>query len=315
MVHNETISERTQYIKSLALDEGFTAVGFARAKYLDKEAKALESWLNANYHGKMGYMERYFDMRVDPRLLVDNAKTVISFLFNYYTEKEYSESYKVARYAQGKDYHKILKKKLRRIFSAYQEKYGVRNARIFVDSGPVLERDWALRAGLGWIGKNTLLIHPKLGSYYFLAEIIIDETFTYDVPMRDYCGTCTKCIDACPTDAIAEEGYVLDATKCISYLTIELKDEIDVQFKDDMQQWIFGCDICQEVCPWNRFSRPTPEPDFLQRDTIQHIERGELLEWTEDIFSELVINSPLRRTGLEKIKSTTQFVRSANDPV
>ena len=218
-----------------------------------------------------------------------------------------AEAFKISRYAYGEDYHKVVRRKLKALVTDLKKELGDFHARVFVDSAPVLERDWAKRSGQGWIGKNTLLIHPKKGSYFFLAEIILDVELEYDHPMRDHCGTCTKCIDACPTEAISSEGYILDGSKCISYLTIELKSQIPESFKDQMQGWIFGCDICQEVCPWNRFSSPHQEPAFEMPDTLHAMKNDDWIELTQDVFSEMFSQSPLKRAGYKKLMKTLQF--------
>jgi epoxyqueuosine reductase len=218
------------------------------------------------------------------------------------------ESFKISRYAYGEDYHKVVRRKLKALVSDLKKEIGDFNARVFVDSAPVLERDWAKRSGQGWIGKNTLLIHPKKGSYFFLAEIILDVELEYDHPMRDHCGTCTKCIDACPTEAISPEGYVMDGSKCISYLTIELKSKIPASFKDQMEGWIYGCDICQEVCPWNRFSTPHHEPAFEISDHLREMKREDWLEITEEVFAGLFSKSAVKRAGYAGLKRNIQFL-------
>ena len=240
---------------------GFFLCTVAKAEFMTEEAMRLEQWLNQNYQGEMSYLNNHFDKRVDPTLLVPGAKSVISLAYNYYNEEKQSnpDAPQLAMYAYGKDYHKIVKKKLLQLFDWMKEAFGEVDGRVFVDSAPVLERDWARRSGLGWVGKNTLLIHPRIGSWFFLAEIISDLEMEYDAPMSDYCGTCTRCIDACPTDAISPAGYIMDGSKCISYLTIELKNKLPAEYKDKMENWMFGCDICQQVCPWNRFAEPHQE--------------------------------------------------------
>ena len=257
-------------IKEYAKTIGFDGIGFAKAQKLNQEAIRLENWLNKKHHGKMSYMEQNFDKRVDPTLLVPGAKTIISLSYNYHNpvKNKDSDAPKIASYAYGRDYHKVVKKKLKYLFEYIQSIAGNVEGRYFVDSAPVLEREWAARSGLGWVGKNTLLIKPKNGSYFFLAEIILDLEIEYDAPIKDYCGTCTRCIDACPTNAISPNGYLLEASKCISYLTIELRDEIPYEFKDKMEGWMFGCDICQEVCPWNRFATKHNEEDLDRKSVV-----------------------------------------------
>ena len=313
--------EKTQKLKDLALRHGFMGVGISKAERLDDEARKLEEWLSNGYHGEMAYMTNHFDMRVDPTQLMPGAKSVVSLLYNYYpempdagyqissTHSESSplESFKISKYAYGEDYHKVVRKKLKELVNELKKEFGDFHGRVFVDSAPVMERDWAKRSGLGWIGKNTLLIHPKKGSYFFLAEIILDVDFDYDQPIRDHCGTCTKCIDACPTEAISPEGYVLDGSKCISYLTIELKSKIPEAFRDKMEDWIFGCDICQDVCPWNRFSSPHQEPAFEMKEKMKEITKNDWMEITADVFEELFTTSPIKRTGYEGLKRNILF--------
>lgn len=255
-------------------------------------------------------MANHFDKRVDPRKLVPGAKSVISLAYNYYTEEEQADptAPKISMYAYGRDYHKVVKKKLKNIWRFLQTEIGDINGRLFVDSAPVLERDWARRSGIGWVGKHTLLLNPKKGSYFFLAEIILDVELTYDAPMRDHCGTCTRCIDACPTDAISPNGYVMDGSKCISYLTIELKDDIPAQFKDQMSDYMFGCDICQQVCPWNRFSQPHHEADFGPNQQLLGMKKRDWIDLTEDIFNDLFQGSAVKRTKYEGLKRNIEFL-------
>ena len=247
---------------------------------------------------------------MDPSLLVENAKTVICFSYNYYTETSQSEDIpKIAMYAYGRDYHKVIKKKLKQLSELIKEEFGSFQGRSFVDSAPILERDWARRSGLGWVGKNTLLIHPKKGSYFFLAEMIVDFEVEYDSPIDDYCGTCTKCIDACPTDAIDQNGYVVDGSQCISYLTIELKDEIPIEFKGKMDNYVFGCDICQQVCPWNRFSVEHNEIDFLAQEEFLNMGTSDWHELDEDRFDQLFEGSAVKRTGYKGLKRNIDFIK------
>ena len=309
------MSEKQFFQKQLIIEKakslGFARIGFARASSLDQSAYNLAKWLELGYHGEMKYMENYFDLRKDPRNLVPNAKTVIVLSYNYATKKSQSdaEAPKIAKYAFGRDYHKVLKKKLKKLFLFIQELSNGCQGRFFIDSAPILERDWAELAGLGWKGKNTLLIHPHAGSYFFLAEIILDAEFPYDSPMRDYCGTCRKCIDACPTEAINEKGYVLDARRCISYLTIELKKDIPEEFKSKMDDWVFGCDICQEVCPWNRFSTPHDESDFEPKPILLSMDRQSWFDMKEDEFNEIFENSAVKRTGFQGLKRNLLFLK------
>lgn len=301
----------TEIIRNKALDLGFSFVGMAKAQKMDEESTRLEQWLNKNYHGTMGYMANHFELRTDPTKLVPGAKSVISLMYNYYTDETPSDpsAPKIASYAYGRDYHKVVKKKLKQLSLFMKSEIGDFQGRAFVDSAPVLERDWAKRSGLGWIGKNTLLIHPRKGSYFFLAEIICDLELQYDHPIKDYCGTCTRCIDACPTDAFSENGYLLDASKCISYLTIERKDAIPQEFKGKMENWMFGCDICQEVCPWNRFSEIHNENDFKARPELLEMSKKDWQEITEEIFDEIFRGSPVKRTKYDGLKRNIKFLQ------
>ncbi|MDQ2658025.1 MAG: tRNA epoxyqueuosine(34) reductase QueG [Bacteroidota bacterium] len=304
------IDERTRFVKATAQSLGFSFCGISRAEFLQEEAPRLETWLKKGYHGKMGYLENYFDKRLDPSLLVPGAKSVVSLLYNYYPQKDLPASeYKVARYAYGEDYHFIIKEKLREFIEAIRHAIGQVEGRAFVDSAPVMERAWAKKSGLGWIGKNSLLLNRDAGSFFFLAELIIDLELGYDGPVRDYCGTCTACIDACPTDAISEP-YVVDGSKCISYFTIELKEEIPVEVKGKFENWIFGCDICQEVCPWNRFAKPHNEPRLNPSDDFQNMTKDDWKDLTEDVFKKIFRNSPLKRTNFKGLMRNIDFVES-----
>jgi epoxyqueuosine reductase len=308
-------SQISTQIREIASRLGFDQVGFARAERMDPEAERLEQWLNKGYHGKMSYMENHFEKRVDPTLLVPGAKSVISLVFNYFPEQlqHDPEAPKIARYAYGEDYHKVLKDKLFTMLDEMRAKWGDIQGRCFVDSAPVMERDWAKRSGLGWIGRNTLLIHPKRGSYYFLTELIVDLELEYDHPIKDYCGTCTKCVEACPTDAFVGEGYLLDASKCISYLTIELKEAIPQEFSGKMENWAFGCDICQEVCPWNRFSTPHKESAFQPVEPLLDLSKEEWQEITEEVFNPLFKKSAVQRTGYEGLKRNLRFIAESEE--
>ncbi len=306
----------TQLIREEARRLGFSFVGFAKADRLDEEARRLEAWLNKGQHGQMGYMENHFEKRVDPRKLVPGAKSVVMLMYNHYTDQKQEDpaAPKISKYAYGKDYHFVLKDKLKTLFKFIQAEIGEVGGRVFVDSAPVMERDWAKRAGVGWVGKNTLLIHPKAGSYFFLAELIIDLELVYDNPIKDYCGTCTRCIDACPTDAISPEGYVVDGSKCISYLTIELKDAIPESFRGKMGNWMFGCDICQEVCPWNRFSQPHEEPAFEPHPDLLSLKAREWEELTEEVFRELFRKSAVKRAKYVGLKRNIAFLKGSGLP-
>jgi epoxyqueuosine reductase len=297
-----------QQIKEEAYRLGFEHVGFSKADFLEEEAPRLEQWLTNNYHGKMAYMENWFDKRLDPRLLVDDAKTVISLLLNYYPSQEQNkEAPQISKYAYGRDYHNVIKEKLKELLYFMQENIGDVNGRAFVDSAPVLDRAWAKKSGLGWIGKNGNLINPKSGSFYFIAELIVDLDLPTDAPIRDYCGTCTRCIDACPTQAIISP-QVVDGSKCISYFTIELKEQIPASYKGKFDNWAFGCDTCQDVCPWNRFSKPTKEKDFIPNDERLSWARSEWEEITEDVFKKVFKDSPISRAGFEKIKDNLKLL-------
>ncbi|MCB0594206.1 MAG: tRNA epoxyqueuosine(34) reductase QueG [Lewinellaceae bacterium] len=309
------ITEHTRWIKEEAHRLGFSYAGISRAEQMEEEARRLEAWLNKGRHGDMAYMANHFDKRTDPRKLVPGARSVISLMYNYYTEEtqEDPEAPKISKYAYGKDYHFVLKRKLKSLFYFIEEKIGKVEGRVFVDSAPVLERDWARRSGLGWMGKNTMLIHPRAGSYFFLAEVILDLELECDEPIKDYCGTCRRCIDACPTGAISPEGYILDGSKCISYFTIELKDAIPEQYRGKFENWMFGCDICQEVCPWNRFSRPHDEPAFEPKPELLDKTKQEWEEITEEVFRELFRQSAVKRTQYEGLKRNIAFLKKGRD--
>jgi epoxyqueuosine reductase len=301
--------KHTRFIKQKAQDLGFFFCGISKADFLNEEAPRLENWLNKNHHGKMSYMANYFDERLDPRLLVDDAKSVVSLLLNYYPEERQNpESPKISKYAYGEDYHFVIKDKLKLFFEAIQEEIGEVGGRVFVDSAPVMDKVWAKKSGLGWIGKNSNLLHPKHGSFFFIAELILDLELEHDGPIKDYCGTCTACIDDCPTEAIIEP-YVVDGSKCISYLTIELKDQIlPSEFKGKMDNWMFGCDICQDVCPWNRFSSPHQEPRFYPKTDLMGMTSKEWSEITELTFDELFKLSAVKRTKFEGIKRNIGYL-------
>ena len=260
MIKSSIIHHQTSIIKQEAHRLGFFSCGISKAGFLEEEAPRLENWLNQNMNGQMSYMENHFDKRLDPTLLVDGAKSVISLLLNYYpSELQNQESYKISKYAYGQDYHYVIKEKLKELLFFIQSEIGEVSGRAFVDSAPVLDKAWAAKSGLGWMGKNSNLITQKMGSFYFIAELIVDLDLEYDTATTDHCGSCTACIDACPTEAIVAP-YVVDGSKCISYFTIELKDNLPQEMKGKFDDWIFGCDVCQDVCPWNRFSKPHNEP-------------------------------------------------------
>lgn len=284
--------------------------GIAQAGFLEEEAPRLETWLKQEMHGKMGYMENHFDKRLDPRLLVDGAKSVISLALNYFpSEQQEADAPKISKYAYGTDYHTVIKEKLFQLQNFISENIGEVSGRAFVDSAPVLDRAWAKRAGIGWIGKNSNLINKKSGSFFFLAELIVDLELEYDNAFEtDHCGTCTKCIDACPTDAILSP-FVIDAKKCISYLTIELKDEIPDSFSEKMENWMFGCDICQDVCPWNRFSVPHSEPQFEPNEQLLRMKKEEWLDITEEVFSGIFKHSAVKRTKFKGLIRNIDFLK------
>ena len=305
------IDRNTKLIKDKAKELGFFFCGISKADFLEEEAPRLEKWLSENRNGKMDYMSNHFDMRLDPRLLVDNAKSVVSLLLNYYpTEINNNlDSLKISKYAYGEDYHYIIKDKLKEFFLFIQDEIGEVGGRVFVDSAPVMDKAWAKKSGLGWVGKNSNIINPKNGSFFFIAELILDLELVSDGPMKDYCGTCTRCIDACPTEAIVEP-YVVDASKCISYLTIELKDHVlPNEFKGKMNDWMFGCDICQDVCPWNRFSKPHSEPKFNPHDQLLKMSKADWDDISQEIFSELFKNSAVKRTKFFGLKRNIDFLK------
>ena len=276
---------------------------------MEEEAPRLENYLNKNMNGQMHYMEKHFDKRLDPTKLVEGSKSVVSLLFNYYPEQTQVENtYKISKYAYGMDYHFVLKDRLKDLLNFIQEEIGEVSGRAFTDSAPVLDKAWAAKSGLGWVGKHTLLLTQQRGSFYFVAELIVDLELEYDLPTTDHCGTCTKCIDACPTQAITEP-YVVDGSKCISYLTIELKDNIPSDFKGQYEDWIFGCDICQDVCPWNRFSKAHNEPLFNPHPELLSMTKKDWEEITEDVFKDIFQKSAVKRTKLEGLKRNIQFLR------
>jgi len=302
----------SRLIREEAKRLGFSYTGFSKAEFLNDESRWLEEWLKRGMNGEMSYMANHFDKRVNPTLLAPGAKSVISLMYNYYTEKKQRDTSaaKISMYAFGKDYHKVVKKKLMRLLQFIRNNIGEVNGRAFVDSAPVLEKAWAAKGGIGWMGKNTNIIHPKSGSYFFLAELILDLELEYDGPIKDYCGSCTACIDACPTDAIVKP-YMIDGSKCISYFTIELKDEvIPSEMKGKFENWAFGCDICQEVCPWNRFSTQHNEPEFEPSEQFLNMTRGEWKEITEEVFDKLFKHSPLKRAKFKGLKRNIRFLSS-----
>ncbi|WP_425475170.1 tRNA epoxyqueuosine(34) reductase QueG [Pontibacter coccineus] len=309
-------AHNTYLIKQKAQELGFMFCGISKADFLEEEAPRLENWLKQNMHGQMRYMENHFDKRLDPRLLVEGAKSVVSLLLNYYPEKENQQSgedtYNVSKYAYGTDYHFVIKDKLKTLLNYINEEIGEVGGRCFVDSAPVLDKAWASKSGLGWVGKHTLLITPQAGSFHFVAELIIDLDLEYDGPIKDYCGSCTRCLDACPTDAIVAP-YVVDGSKCISYFTIELKDQLPQEMNGKFGNWIFGCDICQDVCPWNRFSKTHQEPAFEPHPQLKEMKKSDWEEITQEVFAQLFKKSAVKRTGYNGLVRNIRFVEQSPD--
>lgn len=287
--------------------------GISQAGFLEQEAPRLEAWLKNNAHGQMSYMENHFDKRLDPTLLVDDSKSVISLLLNYYPEETQAQIsgediYKISKYAYGQDYHFVIKEKLKELLFSIQENIGEVSGRAFVDSAPVLDKAWASKSGLGWIGKNSNLLSKQVGSFFFIAELIVDLDLEYDNAVTDHCGSCTKCIDACPTEAIVSP-YVVDGSKCISYFTIELKENIPSEMKGKFDDWAFGCDVCQDVCPWNRFSKPHNEPLFNPHPDLLSMTKKDWEEITEDTFRAVFKNSAVKRTKFDGLKRNIDFLK------
>jgi epoxyqueuosine reductase len=304
-------AEKSRFVKTLAANAGFEFCGIAAARPLDDDARKLANWLQQGKHGQMQYMENHFDLRVNPYKLLPGAKSVICFLINYFPDTDQENNIpKISKYAYGKDYHEVIRPKLHSILSQMREKFGDFHGRGFVDSAPVLERSWAVLSGLGWVGKNGNLIHKKSGSFFFIATLIVDLELEYDAPeTADYCGTCTRCIDACPTQAI-EKDKVVNGSKCISYFTIELKQLlIPDSMKEKFDNWMFGCDVCQDICPWNRFSKPTNEPAFTPIPEILHYAEKDWEELTEAGFKKIFDYSPLKRTKYQGIRRNLQFLK------
>ena len=301
----------TELIKNEAKRLGFISCGISRAEFLEDEAPRLEKWLKMKMNGEMKYMENYFEKRLDPSKLVDDAKSVISLSYNYYPKDlQNKEAPKISKYAYGMDYHYVIKEKLIFFLSFIKDKIGDVNGRAFVDSAPILEKAWASKSGIGWVGKNSNLITKQVGSFYFLAELIVDLELDYDGIETDHCGECTACIDSCPTQAITEP-YVVDGSKCISYFTIELKENIPNEFKEKFEDWVFGCDICQDVCPWNKFSKPHKEPLFQSTSELMKMSRDEWNEITEETFNKIFKNSAVKRTGYKGLTRNLNFIKSA----
>ena len=299
----------TQSIKAEAQRLGFLSCGVSKAQFLETEAPRLEKWLNQRMHGEMAYMENHFDKRLDPTKLLPGAKSVISLLLNYFPEETQREdSYKISKYAYGTDYHFVIKDKLKQLLFFIQDSIGEVHGRAFVDSAPVLDKVWAAKSGLGWIGKHSNLLSKQVGSFFFVAELIVDLELEYDTPVTDHCGTCTACIDACPTQAIVEP-YVVDGSTCISYVTIELKNEIPSGFSGLMDNWMFGCDVCQDVCPWNRFSKPHREPLFDPNPELLSKSKKEWDEITEEVFQELFKKTAVQRTKFQGLVRNINFIK------
>ena len=301
-------SKYSKFIKSEAKRLGFLSCGISKAGFLEQEAPRLEDWLKRNRNGQMIYMENYFDKRLDPTLLVDDSKSVVSLLLNYYpSEFQNPDSYKISKYAYGQDYHFVIKDKLNELLFSIQQSIGEVSGRAFVDSAPILDKAWAAKSGLGWIGKNGNLLTQKVGSFYFIAELIIDLDLEYDQATTDHCGNCTACIDACPTEAIVAP-YVVDGSKCISYFTIELKDSIPSDMKGKFNDWAFGCDVCQDVCPWNRFSKPHSEPLFNPNPELLSMTKKDWTEITVETFNVIFKNSSLKRAKYQGVKRNLSFL-------
>ena len=303
----------TKLIKTEAKRLGFLSCGMSKAEFLEEEAPRLEQWLKKNMHGEMRYMENHFDKRLDPTKLVEGSKSVVSLLFNYYPEHEQkSDTYKVSKYAYGQDYHFVIKRKLKSLLQFIQAEIGEVHGRAFVDSAPVLDKAWAVRSGLGWMGKHSNVLTKSLGSFYFIAELIIDLELEYDTPVTDHCGSCTACIDACPTDAIVDP-YVVDGSKCISYFTIELKDDLPSSYKGQFDDWMFGCDVCQDVCPWNRFSKSHNEPLFNPDDRLLNYDKQDWEEITEEVFQDIFRKSAVKRTKYTGLKRNIKFLNDKRE--
>ena len=307
MINNP--SKYSQLIKTEAKRLGFLSCGISKAGFLEEEAPRLEKWLNKNMNGQMQYMENHFDKRLDPTKLVEDSKSVISLLLNYYpSEEQNQDSFKLSKYAYGTDYHFVIKDKLKSLLHFIQDEIGDVHGRAFVDSAPVLDKAWAAKSGLGWIGKHSNLLTQQVGSFYFIAELIIDLDLEYDSATTDHCGSCTACIDACPTEAITEP-YLVDGSKCISYFTIELKENIPTEFKGKMDDWMFGCDVCQDVCPWNRFSKAHREPLFNPHPELLSMTKKDWEEITEDTFKKVFKKSPVKRTKFSGLKRNINFLK------
>ena len=306
---NTSNAKHTAFIKAEAKRLGFLSCGISKAEFLEEEAPRLEEYLSKERHGKMSYLENYFDKRLDPTKLVEGSKSVISLLLNYYPEERQREdTYKISKYAYGTDYHFVIKDKLKELLKFIQQEIGEVEGRAFVDSAPVMDKAWAAKAGLGWVGKHTLLLSKQKGSFFFVAELILDLELEYDTPVTDHCGSCTACIDACPTGAIVEP-YKVDGSKCISYFTIELKDQLPREMKGKFDDWMFGCDTCQDVCPWNRFSKPHNEPLFDPYPELLSMSKKDWEEITEDTFRKVFKKSAVKRTKYSGLQRNIDFLK------
>ena len=305
-----TPSEYSTIIKNSARQLGFLSCGISKADFLEAEAPKLEAWLRGGHHGTMSYMERNFDKRLDPRRLVPGAKSIVSLLYNYHSDQKQKdpEAPKISTYAYGTDYHLVIKNKLKAFMEILHREIGEVNGRVFVDSAPVMDKAWAAKSGLGWIGKNTNLISKKVGSFFFIAELILDLDLEYDTPATDHCGSCTACIDACPTEALIQP-YQIDGSKCISYLTIELKEAIPNEFQGKMDNWAFGCDVCQTVCPWNRFAITHQESDFEPHPELLSLTKKEWEEMNEAVFNTVFRKSAVNRTKYEGLQRNIKFLK------
>jgi epoxyqueuosine reductase len=302
-------SELTKHIKLKAQELGFMYCGISKAEFLAEQAPKLENWLKNNMHGNMQWMENHFDKRLNPALLHEGTQSVISVLLNYFpSSQQIEDTYKISKYAYGEDYHYVLKDKLNLLLDFIKIQIGEVNGRAFVDSAPIMDKVWAEKSGLGWIGKNANLINKQSGSFFFIGELLLDVELDYDGPIKDYCGTCTACIDACPTNAIVEP-YVVDGSKCISYYTIELKEMIPAEATGKMDNWIFGCDVCQDVCPWNRFSIPHTEERFLPNQNLLNMSKTDFEALKEDVFKEITKKSAIKRTKFGGLKRNIDFLK------
>ncbi len=305
-----TKQKHTNLIKTEAKRLGFLSCGISKAEFLENEAPRLEKYLDQNMHGKMQYMENHFDKRLDPTKLVEGSKSVVSLLLNYFpsNRQEDKTAPNISKYAYGTDYHFVIKDKLKSLLNFIQEEIGEVHGRAFVDSAPVLDKAWAAKSGLGWVGKHSNLITKQVGSFYFIAELIIDLELEYNTPVTNHCGSCTACIEACPTKAI-EEPYVVNGSKCISYFTIELKENIPIEFKGQFDNWMFGCDVCQDVCPWNRFSKSHNEPLFNPHPELLSMSKQDWEEITKDVFNQLFQKSAVKRTKYNGLVRNVVFLK------